>query len=245
MMQPTEESLRVQLAACYRIFSMLGWDELIYNHITVRLPDTDGHFLINPYGLHYSEVTASNLLKVDIHSNLIEASSFKPNPAGMVIHSAIHEARESVQCVAHTHTDAGSTVACSREGLRHDNFYSVLLYEQVAYHEFEGITVNPDEKPRIVDHLGEKNLLILRNHGLLACGKSIPEMFANMWLLQRACEVQCAVDATGQAVNPIGVDIAKKSAQLLAVQLSGQEMGALEFAMLQRRLDKLDPGYRD
>lgn len=244
-MQDAERDLRIQLAACYRIFAFLGWDELIYNHITVRIPDTDGHFLINPYGLHYTEVTASNLIKVDINANVLEDTPYRPNPAGMVIHSAIHAARPEAHCIAHTHTDAGSAIACSQNGLRHDNFYSVLLYNQLAYHDFEGITVNPEEKERLVANLGEKNLLILRNHGLLTCGKSIREMFANMWLLQRACEIQCAIDSTGQPNIPIDENIAKSSSKLLEVQMSGHEMGLLEFDMMQRRINKLDPSYKE
>ena len=158
-------------------------------------------------------------LKVDINANVIEESPYRPNPAGMVIHSAIHAAREDAHCIGHTHTDAGSAVACCKNGLRHDNFYSVLLYEQLAYHDFEGITVNPEEKTRLVENLGDKNHLILRNHGLLTCGKTIPEMFANMWLLQRACEIQCAIDATNQTTIPIDKSIGEKSAKLLAQNL--------------------------
>lgn len=241
----TEKDLRIQLAACYRIFAFLGWDELIYNHITTRIPNTDGHFLINPYGLHYSEVTASNLIKVDINAQVLEETPFRPNPAGMVIHSAIHAAREDAHCIAHTHTDAGSAVACSAQGLRHDNFYSVLLHGQVAYHDFEGITVNPEEKSRLVENIGDKHHLILRNHGLLACGRNVPEMFANMWLLQRACEIQWACDTSGQRTTPIAEEIAARSAKLLEIQLGGSDMGQLEFAMMQRRIDQLDPTYRE
>jgi ribulose-5-phosphate 4-epimerase/fuculose-1-phosphate aldolase len=244
-MEDTERNLRIELAACYRIFALLGWDELIYNHITLRLPNTDGHFLINPYGLHYSEVTASNLIKVDINANVLEETPYRPNPAGMVIHSAIHAARDDALCIAHTHTDAGSAIACSEAGLRHDNFYSVLLFEQLAYHDFEGITVNPEEKARLVDNIGQKNHLILRNHGLLTCGKNIPTMFANMWLLQRACEIQYACDCTGRTNMPISKDIAMQSAELLAMQMKGNEIGVLEFNMLKRRLDKIDGGYRE
>ena len=164
-MEKTEQELRVELAACYRIFDYLGWTELIYNHITVKLPGNDHHFLINPYGLHYSEVTASNLVKVDIDGNIMEDTEYTVNPAGILIHTAVHGAREDVQCITHTHTDAGMAVACSTEGLRTDNFYSALLQNRVAYHDFEGLTVLDDEKPRLIANIGNKNLLILRNHG--------------------------------------------------------------------------------
>lgn len=244
-MTASESELREQLAACYRIFDYLGWDELIYNHITVKVPGEAEHFLINPYGLHYSEVQASNLIKVDIDANIIDDTPYKPNPAGMLIHSAIHEARPDVFCIAHLHTDAGMTVACQKEGLRTDNFYSVLLHNQVAYHDFEGITVMSGEKSRLVANLGGKNHMILRNHGLLSCGKTIPEMFINIWLLQRACEIQVAVDATGQPNIPISEDIANKSVELLKIQMSGAQIGELEFNALLRKIDQIDGSYRD
>ena len=241
----TEQELRIQLAACYRVFAYLGWDELIFNHITVKLPGDKEQFLINPYGLHYNEVTASNLLKVDIEGNLLEASEYKPNPAGMLIHSAIHGARPDVQCIAHTHTTAGLAVACQQEGLRIDNFYSVLLYDQIAYHDFQGITVMPGEKEALIKNLGDKNSLILRNHGLLACGKSIPATFANLWLMQRACEIQVAVDSTGKAVTPVAEEIGKKSAELLSIQTAGADDGVLEFNAMVRIIDRLDPSYKE
>ncbi|MDB9724715.1 class II aldolase/adducin family protein, partial [bacterium] len=144
-MAQTEQELRVQLAACYRIFDHMGWSEMIYNHITVKLPGDEHHFLINPYGLHYSEVTASSLVKVDIDGNIVEDNGYAVNPAGIVIHTAIHAARADVVCIAHTHTNAGMAVACQQDGLRNDNFYSALLHNRIAYHDFEGITVNDDE----------------------------------------------------------------------------------------------------
>ncbi len=239
----SEQELRVQLAACYRVFDYLGWSELIFNHITVRIPDTE-HFLINPYGLHYSEVTASNLIKVDIDCNVIDTTSYKPNPAGMVIHSAIHTARNDVHCISHLHTTAASAVACLQEGLRHDNFYSVLLYNQVAYHDFEGLTVEPEEKERLVENLGTKNQLILRNHGILSVGKTIPEMFINTWVLQRACEIQHATDMVGKPNIPIAQYIADKSEQLLNIQQAGMEMGVLEFNAMVRKIDTIDNSYK-
>ena len=193
-MEKTERDLRTQLAACYRIFDYMGWSEMIFNHITVKIPGDEHHFLINPYGLHYSEVTASNLVKVDIDGNIVEETDYAVNPAGIVIHTAIHAARPEIHCIAHTHTSAGMAVACSEKGLRNDNFYSALLHNRIAYHDFEGITVMDDEKPRLVANLGDKTLLILRNHGLLACGRTIPEAFMNLWSLERSCEVQVTCD---------------------------------------------------
>ena len=217
-MAQTEQELRVQLAACYRIFDYMGWSEMIYNHITVKVPGPEQHFLINPFGLHYSEVKASNLVKVDIDGNIVEDTDYAVNPAGIVIHTAIHAARPDIQCIAHTHTNAGMAVACTQEGLRTDNFYSALMHNQIAYHDFEGITVMDDEKPRLVANLGDKSLMILRNHGLLAGGRTIPEAFQNLWAMERACQVQVTTDSTGRAILPVGPEILAKSEQLVAIQ---------------------------
>ena len=247
-MNQAEKDVRIQLAACYRIFDYMGWSEMIYNHITVKVPGSDNHFLINPYGLHYKEVTASNLVKVDINGDIVEDTGYSVNPAGMLIHSAIHGAREDAHCIGHIHSTDGMTVACQQEGLRIDNFYSVLLYKQVAYHDFQGITVEDGEKEDLLASLGSKNLLILRSHGLLACGRTISEMFFNMVALQRSCEIQVSVDQTGRAISPVSIDIAEKSQQLLALQMKGMgdvAPGDLEFAAMQRLVDREDDSYRD
>jgi ribulose-5-phosphate 4-epimerase/fuculose-1-phosphate aldolase len=244
-MNQVEKDLRIQLAACYRVFDYMGWSELIFNHITVKIPGEDSHFLINPYGLAYSEVTASNLLKVDINGEVIDESEYKANPAGMLIHSTIHGARDDAHCIGHVHTDAGMAVACQQSGLRIDNFYSVLLYNRVAYHDFEGLTVSPDEKVRMLASLGDKSILILRNHGLLTCGRSIPEMFMNMWLLQRACEIQIATDATGKPNIDVSDDIGQKSEALLKIQMAGAPAGELEFNAMVRQIDQIDASYSD
>ena len=244
-MAQTERQLRVQLAACYRIFDYMGWSEMIYNHITVKVPGDEHHFLINPYGLHYKEVTASNLVKVDIEGNIVEDTEYRVNPAGIVIHTAIHAARPDGQCIAHTHTNAGMAVACTEEVLRTDNFYSALLHNQIAYHDFEGITVNDDEKPRLIANLGDKSLMILRNHGLLAGGRTIPEAFQNLWAMERACQVQVTTDSTGRPNIPVGPEILAKSEQLMAMQAMGGPSGELEFKALTRLIEKIDPSYKD
>ena len=244
-MSATETELRIQLAACYRIFDYMGWSEMIYNHITVKIPGDNEHFLINPYGLHYKEVTASNLVKVDIEGNKVDDSPYPVNPAGMVIHTAIHAARPDIHCIAHTHTTEGMAVACSKEGLRNDNFYSALLNGRIAYHDFEGITVMDDEKPRLVKSIADKNILILRNHGLLVGGRSIPEAFQTMWGLQRACEVQVATDATGTPNIPIDSEVLAKTKQLLNLQAMGGPSGGLEFDALTRLVAKIDPSFKD
>lgn len=211
----TEWRLRLELAAVYRLTDFLGWTELIFNHITVRIPDSPDnapHFLINPFGLHYTEVTAHNLVKVDTDGNVQGASEYPINQAGFTIHSAIHGARHDAQCVMHTHTTSGMAVACKQEGLRYDNFYSVLLHGQVAYHDFEGITTDLDECGRLVQSLGDKNILILRNHGLLAAGGTVPQMLQNMWTLQRACDVQMASDSLNGPNVPIAPSVLEQGA---------------------------------
>lgn len=247
-MQATENEIRTKLAACYRIFDMLGWSEMIYNHITVKVPDSEDHFLINPYGLHYTEVTASNLVKVDINGNKVEDSPYAVNPAGMLIHSAIHGARNDVHAIGHIHSTAGMTVACQQEGLRIDNFYSVLQHNQVAYHDFQGITVVEGEKEDLIASLGQKDRLILRSHGLLTCGRTIEEMFINMWGLQRACEIQVSVDQTGKPVSSVSEEIALQTEKLIQLQMantSAMPFGQMEFEAMQRLVDKKDDSYRD
>ena len=196
---PEEWSLRLELAACYRLFDHLGWAESIYNHITLRLPAAEGApetFLINPYGLHYCEVTASNLIAIDADGHKMSDSPWPVNPAGFVIHSAIHRARPDAHCVMHTHTTAGMAVACKEDGLRSDNFYSAALHGNVAYHDFEGVTTGLDEQPRLIASMGPTcEVLVLRNHGLLAVGPHVPGAFGRMWSVQRACEVQVTSDA--------------------------------------------------
>jgi ribulose-5-phosphate 4-epimerase/fuculose-1-phosphate aldolase len=216
-MHPDEWQARVQLAAAYRIFDMLGWAEMIYNHITVRLPDSvtrgEKQFLINPFGLHYSEVTAGNLLKIDVQGNKLDAHNPWPvNPAGFTIHAAIHDSVPQAHCVMHTHTTNGLAVACTEGGLAQNNFYSAQLYELVAYHDFEGITIHADEAPRLLASLGDKPLMILRNHGLLAAGPTLPLTFTRLWTLQRACDIQATQAALGKAI-PIPEPVAKRTTQ--------------------------------
>lgn len=194
-MSAAEWQARVQLAACYRVFDVLGWTELIFNHITVRIPGPTPAFLINPFGLNYDEVTARNLIKVSHDGSALEATPYHVNRAGFVIHSAVHSARPDAHCVMHTHTDAGMAIACKEAGLGHDDFYGAELFEDVAYHDFEGITVHGEEGPRLVESLGQKRVMVLRNHGLLVTGSNVFNAFRWMWTLQRACEVQVTADS--------------------------------------------------
>ncbi len=228
---------RLQLAACYRLFDWLGWAELIFNHITVRVagPGEAPCYLINPFGLHYAEVTARNLLKIDVDGRVIGESAHPVNPAGFLIHSVVHRHRHDAQCVMHTHTTSGMAVACKAEGLRHDNFYSAQLHGRIAYHPFEGVTTNPDEGPRIAASLGDKDVLILRNHGLLALGPTLPAAFSLLWTLQRGCDVQLAADSLrgpNQAIEP--AVLAAIPAQCAPMQ-AGSAPGQLMFEGILRR----------
>ncbi|VVE74386.1 class II aldolase [Pandoraea captiosa] len=208
-----EWAARCELAACYRVFDYLGWTELIYNHITLRLSDANPPaFLINPFGLHYSEVTPLNLVKVDGAGNILGDSRYPINPAGFTVHAALHNGLPGAHCVMHTHTTAGVAVACSAAGLRSDNFYSAQLQARVAYHDFEGVTVNAEEGPRLIRSIDGKKAVILRNHGLLSWGGSLPEAFTYLWTLNRACEIQLATSMMGPSLA-ISPDITQKCAR--------------------------------
>jgi ribulose-5-phosphate 4-epimerase/fuculose-1-phosphate aldolase len=239
-----EWAARVQLAAAYRIFDRLGWTELIYNHITLRLPGPERHFLINPFGLHYSEVTASNLVKIDLEGRIIGESAWPVNPAGFTVHGAIHASIPSAHCVMHTHTTAGMAVACSQAGLSMSNFYSAQLHGKVAYHDFEGITVHADEGPRLIRNIGDKPAVILRNHGLLSWSDTIPRAFAILWLLNRACEIQLASTSMGPVIA-IPEDIQRKctrdSLQFNPSFGAGEDV----FDALTRAIDRIDPSYKN
>jgi len=241
-----ERAARLQLAACYRIFHHLGWVEMIFNHITLRVPGPERWFLINPFGLHYSEITASSLVLIDIEGNPLRESKWPVNRAGFVIHSAIHGAIAEAHCVMHTHTTTGMAVACQKDGLSPTNFYAAQLHGGVAYHDFEGITVEEGEKPRLVASVAgsgkPRRAVILRNHGLLAWGPTLPEAFMTLWTLQRACDVQIASSAAGP-LNPIRSDV---FAQTVRESGPGEKRTCDDvFAAMQRLVDAKDPSYRD
>src|SRR6266702_5619735 len=176
-----EWALRIQLTEFYHLVDYMGWTEMIFNHISARLPWRDDHYLVNPFGLNYYEVTPENLLKVDHEGHLVEPSPYSGNPAGFALHSAIHGAREDVHCIVHTHTTPISAIALKEEGFRYDDFYGAQLFGRVAYHTFEGITLFADEKTRMLASLGDKHLLVLRNHGIAVCEKDIPGTFMLLW----------------------------------------------------------------
>jgi len=186
-----EWRLRRELADFYHVVDFLGWTELIFNHISVRLPGPAHHYLVNPFGLNYAEVTPENLLKVSVEGHLVEPSEYPANPAGFALHGAIHATRPDVACVAHVHTTATSAVAMKRSGLDHNNFYGAQLIGRVGYHDFEGITLYQDERARMLASLGDKHVLVLRNHGVAVCERDIPSAFMLLWIVQRAAEIQC------------------------------------------------------
>jgi bis(5'-nucleosyl)-tetraphosphatase (symmetrical) len=239
-----EWDARVRLAACYRVFAQMGWTELIYNHITLRLPGDERHFLINPFGLHYSEVKASNLVKIDLAGRTIGASRWPVNPAGFTVHAAIHAGLPDAHCVMHTHTTAGLAVACSKAGLSMSNFYSAQLHGRIAYHDFEGITVHADEGPRLLRSIGNRPAVILRNHGLLAWGPTLPYTFMLLWTLNRACEIQLASTAMGEVIDiPQAVQrrCTEDALQFRADFGAGQDV----LDALTRLVDRSDTSYRE
>lgn len=244
---PDEWRARVALAGCYRIFALLSWTEIIYNHITLRVPEAatggEPQFLINPFGLHYNEVTASNLVRINLRGEIQDGSNYPVNPAGFTVHAAIHEALGEAHCVMHTHTTAGMAVASTQGGLAQNNFYSAQLHGLVAYHDFEGITVDRGETPRLLHNLGHKPLLILRNHGLLAWGPTLALTFVRLWTLQRACEVQVTQAALGPA-SAVSAAVAERTTRQ-SVEFDAQ-FGAGQDVLdaLMRQIDRVDKSYQ-
>ena len=237
-----EWQLRCDLAACYRLVAAYGWSDLVFTHISVRLPGPDHHFLINPYGLMFDEITASSLIKVDQHCNKLIESPFPVNPAGFVIHSAVHEAREDVQCVMHTHTRAGVAVSAQKAGVLPISQQSTFVLASLAYHDYEGVAFRPDEKPRLQADLGAANFLMLRNHGLLTCGASIADAFLGMYVFESTCQIQLAAQAGGELIS-VDPRIVAGVAEAMRVQTGGLG-GAFAWPALLRKVEKLDSGYR-
>jgi ribulose-5-phosphate 4-epimerase/fuculose-1-phosphate aldolase len=239
-----EWAVRVDLAACYRLIAMYGWDDLVFTHISARVPGPDEHFLINAYGMLFEEMTASSLVKVDLAGEKVLDSPYPVNPAGFVIHSAVHEARPDVGCVLHTHTKAGVAVSAQAEGLLPISQISLFPYASLGYHDYEGVALNDDERPRLVADLDSNNALILRNHGLLTTGATIADAFLNMYALETACQTQVMAQSSGGELvmvpQPI-VDGILAQAELVTKGLMGQ----LAWPGLLRKLDRLDPSFRN
>jgi ribulose-5-phosphate 4-epimerase/fuculose-1-phosphate aldolase len=241
---PEEWAVRTDLAAAYRAVAMFGWDDLVFTHISARVPGPGHHFLINPYGMMFEEITASSLVKVDLRGEKVMDSPFEINPAGFTIHSAVHEAREDAICVMHLHTMEGVAVSCQKAGLLPLSQQSLFPLASLAYHDYEGVALNPEEKVRLVADLGERHNLILRNHGLLTCATSVADAFLYMYILQKACEVQVRAQAGGGELVPIARPIVEgiRSASKVVLRQAG---GMIAWPGILRKLDRLDPAWRD
>jgi len=237
-----EWQLRCDLAAAYRLVALYGWSDLVFTHISVRLHGPDRHFLINPYGMLFEEISASSLIRVDQDGNKMQQSPFPVNPAGFTIHSAVHEAREDAHCVLHTHTRAGVAVAAQRGGVLPISQQSTFVLASLAYHDYEGVAFRADEKPRLQADLGDKNFLCLRNHGLLTVGPTVADAFLGMYVFESACQIQIAAQAGG-ALIPVRAGIVEGVAESMKVQTGGMG-GAFIWPALIRKLDRTDPGYR-
>ena len=244
MVSAEEWQLRVDLAACYRLVALYGWSDLIFTHISARIPGPEHHFLINPYGLMFDEITASSLVKVDMQCNKLIDSPYPVNPAGFVIHSAVHEVREDVQCVLHTHTRAGVAVSAQKHGLLPISQQSTFVLASLAYHGYEGVAFRDEEKPRLQADLGQANFLMLRNHGLLTCGKTIADAFLAMYTFEAACKIQIDAQAGGGELTQVHPQILTGVAQAMKVQTGGLG-GAFVWPSLIRKLDRTDPSYRN
>jgi ribulose-5-phosphate 4-epimerase/fuculose-1-phosphate aldolase len=238
-----EQQLRVDLAACYRLVALYGWDDLIFTHISARVPGPEHHFLINPYGWLFSEITASSLVKVDLEGRKVENSPHEINPAGFTIHSAIHSARDDAQCVLHVHSVNGVAVSAQRDGLLPLSQHSIFVLTSLAYHDYEGVALNDDEKPRLVRDLGDKRFLVLRNHGLLTVGRSVAEAFVGMYFFEAACMMQIRAQAGGGPLTKIGQHIVDGALEQWKKVTHGAGAG-LAWPALLRKLDRIDPSYR-
>ena len=236
--------MRVDLAAAYRLVAHYGWDDLIFTHISARVPGPEHHFLLNPYGMMFDEVTASNLVKIDLDGKTVMETPYFINPAGFTIHSAVHAAREDAICVVHLHTDYGIAVSAQQNGLLPISQQAMFALSSLAYHDYEGLALNEAEKPRLVQDLGTSNNLILRNHGLLTVGGSVAEAFLSMFILERACKIQILAQSGGTELLPVPAPIIDLVARQLSAVTVGQ--GAqLTWPGLLRMLDRIDASYRE
>jgi len=239
-----EWNLRVDLAAAYRLVALFGWDDLIFTHISARLAGPQRHFLINPYGLMFEEITASSLVKIDQEGNKVMESPYEINPAGFTIHGCIHAAREDAHCIAHVHSLNGVAVSAQRAGLLPLSQQSLFVLASLAYHDYEGVALNPDEQPRLVADLGTSLFLMLRNHGLLSVGSSPAEAFLHLYLFEAACAIQVRAQSGGAELLPIRPEILG-GIRAAARQVTRGQGADLVWPGLLRRLDRANPGYRD
>jgi ribulose-5-phosphate 4-epimerase/fuculose-1-phosphate aldolase len=241
-MSAEERQMRVDLAACYRLIAHYDMDDLFATHISARVPGPEEHFLLNPYGLLYTQITASNLVKVDLDGNIVGDTEYSINPAGFVIHSAVHLARPDAKCVLHTHTVAGMAIASLEEGLLPLTQKSMRFYNRIGYHDYEGVADDLDERTRIVASLGRHNALILRNHGLLTCGKTVAQAFLLMRNLEKSCKAQIAAMSTGGTLIKLSPNLMEHAANQFEGGVDGRANG---WPSLLAMLDGIDPSYRN
>ena len=240
----TEEwQTRVDLAALYRLVALHGWDDLVFTHLTARVPGSEEHFLINPYGLMFEEVTASSLVKVDLQGNKLDDSPYDINPAGYLIHAAIHEVREDAQCVIHLHTRAGVAVSAQTDGLLPISQQATVVLPSLAYHDYEGIALNPEERTRLQADLSDKTYMILRNHGLLTVGPCVADAYITMYILETACQIQVMAQSGGTEVIHVGKEIIDHTEENIQKVTRGMG-GKLAWPSLLRKLDRLDSSYK-
>lgn len=241
-----EWEMRVNLAAAYRLVAFYGWDDLIFTHISARVPGTEDQFLINPFGLMFEEITASSLVKVDLKGEKVSSSPYQVNPAGFTIHSAVHQVRHDANCVIHLHTIAGTAVATDPQGLLPLNQTAMLVRNDIAYHDFEGVAVDLDERPRLQEHLGSKNIMLLRNHGTLTVGETVAEAFLRTYFIERASEMQVAtLSSSGGKYYDTSAAVQNKVAgQGQNDELAKQAANYLAWPALLRKLDRLDESYK-
>ena len=240
-----EWEVRVNLAAAYRLVALYGWDDLVFTHVSARVPGPEHHFLINPYGWMFEEITASSLVKVDLEGRKVMPSEYDINPAGFTIHSAVHAARQDALCVMHTQTPNGVAVSAQKNGLLPISQQSLFVLSRLGYHDYEGLALNEDEKPRLVRDLGDKNFLMLRNHGLLTAAASIADAFAFMYSFERSCMIQVRAQSGGSELIPIPQPVLDGFRMAADNARRGASLGTLAWPALLRKLDRLDPSFRD
>jgi len=242
----TERAIRVDLAAAYRLVALYGWDDIIFTHISARVPGPEHHFLINPYGLMFEEITASSLVKIDLHGQPVgDQMHIRVNPAGFTIHSAIHEVREDAGCVIHLHTPDGTAVATSKEGLQPINQTAQLVIGDLVYHDYEGVALDHSERPRLQQDLGKHNIMLLKNHGTLTVGRNCAEAFMRMYFLERACTMQVRTRTLGHDDHQAPQSSVAKNNALMQDENMGNITNVLAWGALLRKLDRMDSGFRD
>jgi len=238
-----EWQARIDLAACYRIVSHYGMTDMIFNHISLRVPGEDGHFLLNPFGFFYDEVTASNLVKVDADGQIVSKTEHGINPAGFVIHSAVHQSRHDVACVIHTHTRAGVAVSAQKAGLLPLSQHAMRFFNRVAYHDYEGVALDLDERDRLIADLGQKNVIFLRNHGVLVCGPTVRSAFELLYYLEMACKIQVDCLSSGQELVIPSDEVAERTAHQYE-SVSDNIMQNKDWIAILRLLDSTSPNFR-